>query len=346
MTTGTPRHRGHRARLGLAAALAVAAVVAGPSGAARAATPAEIEITTVPALPDATFELEGTRFTTDAEGTAVVELPSAPEDDSLPPLEIVDDGVADPKREARFSRWWGFSQAGGEFAVRAVFDLYQLVTWSYAEVDGRPIDAAAVSDLIVRSSHGNVHHFTAAEEVWFHALRVVPSIGGLSPKDIEYRVERVVVEGADVVIRNQQRFIPSRQPHWTIELLFFDATFAPTDALLGSPVGAAIDLEYPSGRIIRFPLDAQGGLELRLPRGTYRALVDAPGMRVWTPVALSRDQHTPIPVLTYLDMGLAGATVGLMALVLLLAGRPHLVWRPLRPWRAVRASPPLEQDGR
>lgn len=339
----TPSSRIILASLALAVIAALASVLWGPQ-AVDAATP--IELTTMPALPGATLELEGVTFTTDEEGRALVELPAPPEDDTLPPLEIVDDGLPDPTMRARFARWWGFSRAGGSFAVQAVFDLDQLVTWSYAEVDGRPIEADVVSELVVRSSHGNIHRFASPEPTWLHALRVVPSVGGLSPKDIEYRIERVVVEGADVVIRNQQKFIPSQQPHWTIALLFFDARFTVTDALLGSPIGAAIQLEYPSGRVIRYPLDDQGELHLRLPRGSYRALVEAPGMRVWTPVALSRDQETPIKVLTYVDIGLAATVIGLMALGLLFAGRPHLLRRRARPGTVAAAPARLEGEGR
>jgi hypothetical protein len=128
-----------------------------------------------------------------------------------------------------------------------------------------------------------------------------------------------------VVIRNQQKFVPAKDATWAIELLFFDARFSTRDALLGVPVGSAIRLEYPSGRVARHELTSTGELFLRLPRGSYRALVEVPGMTVWTPVSLSRDQEVPIKVLTYVDMGLVGAAVGAIALGLLFAGRPHLV---------------------
>lgn len=290
---------------------------------ARAAS-VRVEFETVPTLPHARFESEGTVVETDAEGRGVIEVTDV---EQLPALEIVDDGIAEPDRRAEFSRWWGVSQARGKVRARAVFDLYDRITWSYAEVGGRPVDPVLVSKLVVRSSHGNVHTYEQPEPVWLHSLRVVPTVGGLSPKEIDYRIESVLVDGADVVIRNKQKFVAARQPHWTIEVLFFTAQMSARDAVLGFPVGRAVQIEYPSGRVARYELGPDANLELRLPRGSYRALVEAPGMRVWTPVALSRDQQIPIKVVTYLDMGLGVGLLAAIAIGLLLAGRPHLVIR-------------------
>ncbi len=311
------------ARRGLTAAAVTILLLALDPTPAQAAS-VRLEFQTVPTLPNATLEAEGQVVETDADGRGVIEVTDI---EQLPALEVVNDGIVEPDRRASFSRWWGVSKARGKFEARAVFDLHNRIDWSYAEVDGRAVDPALVSKLVVRSSHGNVHTYAQPEPVWLHSLRVVPTVGGLSPKEIEYRIESVLVDGADVVIRNKQKFVAARQPHWTIEVLFFSAHLSAHDAVLGFPVGRAVQIEYPSGRIARHELGPDSSLDLRLPRGSYRALVEAPGMRVWTPVALSRNQQIPIKVLTYLDMGLGAGALAVIAIGLLLVGRPHLVIR-------------------
>ena len=302
-----------------------AALTIGVPPAATAATPTVLTVGTVPALPGALLVIDGVRFTTDAQGGAVVHVPDVAE--GLPLLTVRDDGISASNREARFSRWADVSEAGEGMSANAVFDVYELITWSYVEVDGAPVDPDTVSELIVRSSHGNVHTFTRREPVWLHALRVVPSVGGLVEKEIEYRIVSAKIDGAETVIRSQQSFIPARQRSWEIELLFYQAKFSARDAALGWPITAGIQVEYPSGKVTHHQLDARGELELRLPRGTYRALVEGPGMAVWTPVALSRDQQIQITVLSYLDIGLGLGIVACLAVGLLVVGRPHLVPR-------------------
>lgn len=307
----------------LALGLALGLAAAGAPAPVAAADPVSVSVTTMPLLPNATLRVGGATVTTDASGSTTIQVASI--DEGLPEVTVVDDGITAPGRETRFSRWWGLGGGSGRFGVVAVFDVYRQVTWQYVELDGRPVDAATVDRLVLRSSHGNIHDLTDTEPIWLHATRAVPSIGGLVPKNIDYRVESVTIDGAEVVIRNQQKFVPAISDRWTIELLFYDARFTARDALLGVPTGAALALEFPSGRIERHALDAAGQLRLRLPRGAYRALVDAPGMGVWTPVSVSRDQEVPITVLTYLDMALVGSALAGIALGLLLVGRPHLL---------------------
>jgi hypothetical protein len=319
-------------RVVAAAAVVALVLVAAAPLTVRGATN-ELTLETVPLLAGATLEIGGRQVVTDAEGRARVQVGDV--EDGLPTLVVVDDGLSDSNRRAEFSRWWGISGEGaGRVHARAVFDLYDRISWSYHEVDGRPVDPAVVEELVVRSSHGNVHHFTTTEPVWLHSLRVVPTIGGLSPKEIDYRIERVIVDGADVVIRNRQKFIPAIQREWRIEVLFFQVRFTARDAILGFPIEAPLRVEAPSGRVTDHRLGADGELELRLPRGAYRTLVEAPGLQVWTPVALSRDQAVAINVLSYLDIALGSATMAIVALGLLLIGRPHLLarrWPPSGP---------------
>jgi hypothetical protein len=296
-----------------------------------------VAITTMPALPRATLRIGGTTVTTDGAGATTIQVASF-EEGSLPLLTVIDDGIAAPDRQARFSRWWGLGGGGGTVKVVAVFDLFREVTWRYVEQSGAPVDPALVTALVIRSSHGNVHRLGAPVPLWLHATRAVPTIGGLVPKDIDYRVESVLIDGGEVVIRNQQKFVPATNGSWTIQLLFFNLRFTARDALLGVPTGDAIVLESPSGRRQRYPVDAAGELRLRLPRGTYKAMVDVGGMRVWTPVSLSRDQEAPLKVLTYLDMSIVGGCIGVVALGLLLVGRPHLLQLRARRPRMVRAQ--------
>ena len=81
-----------------------------------------------------------------------------------------------------------------------------------------------------------------------------------------------------------------------LRLLLFSARFEVRDALLGFPIGSAVLLEYPDGRVVRQALDADGELTLKsLPRGDYRVRVDALGISSSRPISLSGDQDVRTP---------------------------------------------------
>ena len=126
--------------------------------------------------------------------------------------------------------------------------------------------------------------------------------------------------GSTVVHRGQQRFFPAKDRSVQLRLLLFSARFVVRDALLGFPIGSAVRLEYPSGRVQRHGLEQGADLTVRsLPRGDYRVSVDALGISSSRPVALSGDQRVDLWVISWLDvavvlLGLASLALGLLYL--------------------------------
>jgi hypothetical protein len=173
-------------------------------------------------------------------------------------------------------------------------------------------------------------------EVWLQGSRVVPFAGELVSKDIEYQVERAYVDGANVVNRAQQRFTPSQTTTLPVRLLFYALKITTRDALFGFPVGEAVELKYPSGRVVTHDLK-DGKLTLpSLPRGTYDVKVVASGISFTRPVSVSRNQQVELKVISWLDMILAAGALAALALGLVMARRPHIlraVRRRLRPRR-------------
>ena len=108
-----------------------------------------------------------------------------------------------------------------------------------------------------------------------------------------------------------------------LRLLLFSARFEVRDALLGFPIGSAVLLEYPNGRVVRQALDADGELTLKsLPRGDYRVSVDALGISSSRPIALSGDQDVRLQVISWLDVAIVLLALGSIALALLFIRRP------------------------
>ena len=172
------------------------------------------------------------------------------------------------------------------------------------------------------------------------ASRVVRYGGGLVSKPIEWSLESVMVDGANVVTRSRRRFDPSelRGP-MLIDLLFFRAHFTSKDALFGSPVGAAVLLTNPRGETTRYPLK-DGELTLpAMPRGDYTVAVETSGMAPPRPVALSRNQEVELKVITHLDMALVGGVLAVIAIGLLVARRPELRRLPAGLGRRRRTRP-------
>ena len=72
------------------------------------------------------------------------------------------------------------------------------------------------------------------------------------------RRKSALVGGSSVVHEGQQRFFPAETRNLQLRLLLFSARFEVRDALLGFPIGSAVLLEYPNGRVVRQALGAGG----------------------------------------------------------------------------------------
>jgi hypothetical protein len=188
-------------------------------------------------------------------------------------------------------------------------------------VDPKQVEAATVAGV-----HGGQYTFKRGEARWLQVSRVVPKLGGhLRSKSLQYTVQKVLVKGSNVVNVGQQRFRPAKTPVIPMQLLLYSARFKTSDAFFGFPIGSAVRIKYPSGRVERLKLGKNGELLVpSLPRSNYKVSVDGPGFSFERPVSLSRNQEINLEVLSYLDVALALFVMAAFALGLPLIRRPGL----------------------
>ena len=277
-----------------------------------------LDVQTVPVLEGVRFEVGGRTFRTDARGRAVVVGP-APR--LAERVEIPDTEIA-PGVQARFSR-----RKEGKY----LFDLLYRVRMSFRDLAGRPVAAGRVTSVTLKGSHGVRETLKSQGSQWLQGARVVPSEEGYRRKRLTWVVERAIVDGTNVVNRNQQSFVPAVARKMRVELLFYPAHVSARDALFKFPLGSHVRIEYPNGRVERHPLDQDAEVTLpALPRGDYMVSVEGPGISFERPLALSREQTVELEVLSYLDVGISFGLFVSVALGLLLVGRPYLARAPRR----------------
>jgi hypothetical protein len=277
-----------------------------------------LNVETVPVLEGVGFVVGGRTFRTDARGRALVvgPAPGLAERIEIPDTEI------EPGLRARFSR-----RKEGKY----LFDLIYRVRMSFRDLAGRPVDRNRVSSVTLKGSHGVRETLKPGGAQWLQGVRVVPYEEGYRRKRLTWVVEKAIVDGTNVVNRNQQSFVPATTRDMRVELLFYPAHVSARDALFKFPLGSHIRVEYPNGRLERHALDRNAEVTLpSLPRGEYRVSVEGPGISFERPLALSREQTVELEVLSYLDLALSLGVLVAVALGLLLLGRPHLVRAPRR----------------
>ena len=314
-----------RVRLTACSALLVLALAAPcPSaGAAGASTPV-VNVRTVPAVPGIALTFEGRRYVTDATGR--VQLPRAAGVASIDLLPRIAVGSRhlDDNTIARFARWFTV----GSDSV-AAFDIFRRVGWSFVDGSGAPVPLGRVERVVLRSTSGEVRVFRSdlARPRWLYSRRV-SSIGGrLVLKDVGYALQRVTVLGADVVNAGQQTFSPERDRAVSFSLAFFTLTIRGEDALFGSATGSRARLVLPNGDVRTLVLRDGRAVVPALPRGSYRITLEGGGFPIAEPLLLSRTQVAVVPVVTYLDIVAVGGTLLVLAVGLLLLGRPYLARR-------------------
>jgi hypothetical protein len=293
--------------LGLRRTLAVTVLLA--ASAAPAAAQAQDTIQTVPPVPGMRFSLNGIEFQADASGRA-----RPPSTAGGRPKALTTE--VEPGVRARFDRWYG----GGRIAA---LNLEYRVGFRFVDLDGDRVDPRAVSSITLAGSNGRRHVFRGSRARWLQGNRVIPESGGTKSTAVSYAAQRALVGGSSVVHRGQQRFLPAETRHFQLRLLLFSARFEVRDALLGFPIGSAVLLEYPNGRVVRQPLGAGGERTLEsLPRGDYRVSVDALGISSSRPIALSGDQDVRLQVISWLDIAIVLLGLLAVALALLYVRRP------------------------
>lgn len=327
---------------------------------ASESTPA-LEVRSVPPLPGLSFRLfrpcslylpagrtaseycfsgdvpapESWRFATDARGVARLYGPGP----GLYHLQAGSWQSDDGSVQAEFTRWEDdvftperlvVLPAQAEMVVG--MNLYRQVRLVYEDLVGNPTPADRVSQFVARSSFGSLLTLASEGPHWILAERSLRRDTGLESVPVVYAVQRVDLDGGNVVNRGQLRLVADgSSDRWILPLLLYSARFEPRDALFGGPVGGRIVIEFPDGSRHELATSDDHTADLSgLARGTYRVWVESgPGIVLTTIVVLSRDQVVRPPVVTFLDLVVvAGGGLG-GALGLLFVGRPYL----LRPGR-------------
>jgi len=303
--------------------------------------PAVLEVETVPALSGARFlivpaapDAEFSTFVSGQDGIGRIGIDRAgsyrlgvlPWDDSQAGVRAAfarwSDDVFFPSREMKIT---------SSVRLQVGFDVSYPVGLRLVDLAGRPVDWQEATSATVTSSTGAHETFLNSEPKWLPGGRVVRRSSGLEETKILYSVESVTVRGSNVVNSKQQRFYPSENQEWQVQLSLYSARFTARDALFRFPIGSGIRLQYPDGHSERLSFDSKGALTVTsLPRGTYRVKVDGPGISFSRPVVLSRDQEMQLEVISYLDVTVVLALVASLALGLLFIGRPYLlsIFRP------------------
>lgn len=328
-------------RVGLAAVVVGAVLPFATEPAAAQVGQQVVTFSTVPATPGVRILSGGHVVRTDAGGQVTLVLPpaaAARAAEGLRPTFTLPRVLRTPLRSGLVARFGGFFRGGRTIGL----SLYARGRLRYTRLDGTPVAASDVRSAELLSSTGvrvTVHGGTTPE---LQATRVVGSGAGLRSTPIEYAVQSVDVGGGNVVHRAQWRFEPVRKRALTVPLLLYSLRFTSADALFGTPLGSAISLRYPDGRVVQLPLHDGKARATGLPRGSYSVTVKAPGYSFARPVSLSRDQLVDVQVISYLDFTVVIGALAAVALMLLLVGRPLLRRRvrrlasgPLRRARAV-----------
>ena len=286
--------------------------------------PHQLEVQVTPAVAGASIAVNGQIFTSDDQGIVrlTMDKPGAYHVEALPW------NTDEVGKKLEFSRWGDeVFTPGRDIVVPQVarlevgFNTSYLVSLSYLDPDDHPVDLRRIASATITSSVGASQTFRPTELQWVGASRVVRRPGGLGETQLQYSVDDVELEGANVVNSKEQRFYPASNLNFPVHLLLHTMRID-ARALAGAPIGSGVWLKHPDGHTDWQPFGANAELELPLlPRGQYVAQVVAPGVAFAQPVALSRDQQVDLRVISYDELKGAIGLLLALAVGLLVVGR-------------------------
>lgn len=293
--------------------------------------PRVLELRTIPPMPGVRVGIGSAILETDAKGIAHMDInQSGAMTATLLPYQSPDAGT-----QAEFDRW-----SDGVLSTTRKLRLSSDVTTTYQlgfnishpvilhfveEASGREVEARRLSSIMLVTSAGEAISVNATSDglQWLKANRIIRLEQTLLASPVTYQLRKITVDGVNVVNEGQQRFKVEPHAQWTMKLQMHDLQVEVRDALLGTPLGKGLRLDYPDGDSRHVSLDSEGRMHLAsLSRGNYTVTVqEAQGIRSPTPIVLSRNREVNIAVISYLDLAIAGGAVALIALAALLIGR-------------------------
>jgi hypothetical protein len=298
---------------------------AAPSGAASPT--GVVEIVTVPAVPGARFKIDGRTYGANRQGVVRVKVSTQ----KAHKISVVDKKISEPKRSLAFARWYHgnhdedhLTELSGlkvkrNLRIKAGYRANYPLQYSFVDKAHNQVDRERVSRVEFRGDNGQTVTGNGRGKLSLLGIRPVVTGGTLIAKKVSYTVQRVDVDGSNVVQVNAQRFEPSRDTAVVVPLQLYSVHFRTRDLLFGQPVGQAVTLKYPDGHQVRVPLDADGKATVDLlAKGSYTVGVDAPGLSFQRPLVLSRNQYVDLPHVSTLDISVAAAAVAALMLALYL----------------------------
>jgi hypothetical protein len=297
-------------------------------------------IATIPPTPNVTIDYKGEEYVTNDAGRVFIRAPrdllSVDDRQVVKRNLTITEAEVEPGVRVRLARW--YDQENRVFT--AALDKFYRVQPSYSiQGRGTPVDADEVTSMWLKSRHGIRTETKGDDVLWLHGSRVVPTLGELENKNIQWTVESAEIRGQNVVNRSQQTFVPAKDPEMNVQLLFYRLEVSARDALFKIPIGSAVFLRYPNGDVERH--EFEGGAKITfdaLPRGSYKLKVDGPGYSFERPVSVSRNQVAELDVVSYYDIALAVIVLVGIAVGLVFAGRPELYRRLKRRLRRRKAA--------
>ena len=314
--------------------LALLCCAVAPTVAEAKPSPAVLQLQLVPPIENVVVRADGNVARSNANG--VVRLPVDDFSGLDSRVEIRDQQVEDGLRVS-FDRTAGAYDSGANGdPVQVGLVTFRPVSWTF-QAKGEPVAPTDVTSLTIRNSIGEERTYQGGALVkshWVQASRTQRYTTGLVSKDLVYSVTEALVDGSNVVSGGLNTFEPTRSQVWTIQLLYYDNPFTSGDLLFGGVVGQGVLLTLPDDSEVRIPFDENGVADPGpLPRGAYEVKVYGSGVSFTSPISLSRDQTDPVVlrVISPLDIIVVVGSVLMLAVGLVLLGRPPKRWRRRSP---------------
>jgi hypothetical protein len=291
--------------------------------------PFTLEIHVTPPLAGIHFSLGGDIFETGEDGVARIEVIQA----GTYLLEALPLESATAEFKVEFARWGDYVFTtqrelviSSSTILEAGFHVSYPARFEFIDLEGNPVPAERISMVEIKNSLGDIYTFRGDQTEWLQAWLALSRDIKLDQVEVVNSIQRVVVDGSNVVNRGQQRFVLTQGVIPQVELLLYPAQFTAKDALFGFPTGRGVLLQYPDGHEENFSFDESRTVRIEsLARGTYHATVSgAPGIKPQNLFVLSRPQEIQLVVISILDI-LVGLLLGVILFAgILLAGRPGL----------------------
>jgi hypothetical protein len=291
---------------------------------------ANVVVQTVPALSGVPFRMNGKEILSDGKGNVTFQF--------IKPgtyrLEVLIDKYQNSSVRIEFGRWgeedyqtFRDIKVPATGVIQVGLNVFHQVSQNFVDLSGFPVSPDRITEYTIKSAQGDVFTYKNNQSGWIPSSRIARRKTGLEETKLLYSTVNVTVDGSNVVNQSQQKFYASPNGSWQISLLLYSLQVHARDGLFASQVGKNVELQFPDGKIVKYPLDASGNAQIHsLARGLYTFKIDGVnGLTNPTPVALSRDQIVDVKVITFLDIGIVGFLGLILVFGLLIYGRPWLL---------------------